>query len=104
MRETPAQTRNRKCKVRNNFQKSKPRMFEMTQVHDSLAFWIFKDSDLFPVSIFEFRIPRELCAHRNTRGPFELAPAYPRTFDRAQNRLQNAVTQHWPINQAHRQD
>src|SRR5262249_35390275 len=43
-------------------------------------------------------------AYGNARGSFQFAPAHPRTFDRAENRFPDAVTQHRPINQSHRQD
>ncbi len=35
---------------------------------------------------------KDLCPDRHAGGPFQFSPAYPRPFDRPQNRFPNAVT------------
>jgi hypothetical protein len=42
--------------------------------------------------------------HRHAGGAFKFTPAHQRAFDRAQDRLAYAITEHRAINQAHRQD
>src|SRR6266487_1255119 len=39
--------------------------------------------------------------HRHAGGAFEFSPANEGAFKRAKDRLPNAVTEHWPVNQTH---
>src|ERR1043166_74978 len=42
--------------------------------------------------------------HGHARGALEFAPAYPRALECAEDRFPDAIAEHRPVNEAHRQD
>src|SRR3954468_8178408 len=83
-----------------NFEIRIPKQFRTFKSRSKTAFNRSQPPDHFSSFGFPFR----LSPNRNGRRSLELAPADPGALQRAQDRLPDAITEHWSVNQPHRQN
>src|SRR6266403_1767760 len=80
-------------------------IFEKVRCNNASSSALLRASCLVIPSTFVIRASSfSSRAHGNAGGAFEFAPANPCAFDRTENRFPNAITQHRPIDQPHRQN